>query len=314
MVINLLFLIKKMDKDKDAYHYLDLEEYFSLEDYTTYKNYNFNTSSEIVNEFSVRVSFPEAKKNREVIENKNKAGYYNGNYLLNKINHMKYLKGAINTCLRIKEFPLVNKLLEEHEKDNNDNETDKIFYLKNNNEKLPNIELTLNNINNNNCNNNYNNNFNINNNYNNFNIKMKNNLSQMNYNNNINNIQNNNQINNNNNINIILNCFEEKSKQLFPMSGLNNLGLTSYMNSTLQCLLHIPELNNYFINIYPNQINNLNDINKEAETKGRLSEEYFKLVQKVQNNIGKENTIIIRITIVTFLLMILFHLKILIMF
>ena len=33
----------------------------------------------------------------------------------------------------------------------------------------------------------------------------------------------------------------------------------------------------------------MNDINKEAETKGRLSEEYFKLVQKVQNNIGKEN-------------------------
>ena len=33
----------------------------------------------------------------------------------------------------------------------------------------------------------------------------------------------------------------------------------------------------------------MNDINKEAETRGRLSEEYFKLVQKAQNNIGKEN-------------------------
>ena len=29
-----------MDKDKDFYHNLDLEEYFSLEDYTTYKSYN----------------------------------------------------------------------------------------------------------------------------------------------------------------------------------------------------------------------------------------------------------------------------------
>ena len=122
-----------MDKDRFSIEYLNLEEYFSLEDYTTYKNYNFNTSSKIINEFSVRVSFPKkAKKNIEVIENKNnlkkvfaffkiysldnnnkknyinllvnknEAGNYNGNCLLNKINHMEYLKGAINTCLKIK--------------------------------------------------------------------------------------------------------------------------------------------------------------------------------------------------------------------
>ena len=231
-----------MDKDKDFYHYLDLEEYFSLEDYTTYKSYNFNISSKIVNDSSVRVSFPNGKNVKEVIESKNKlkkvfaffkiysldnnnnnkknyinilvnkkeAGNYKGNNLLNKINNIKFLKGAFYSCLKIKEFPLVNKFLEEHEEDNNDHDTDKIFYLKNNNEKLCNIDQTLYNINNNNFNNNYNNNynnnfnnynnnynnnFNINNNYNNFNIKMNNSLSQMNYNNNINNIQNNNQIN-----------------------------------------------------------------------------------------------------------------------
>ena len=56
-----------MDKDKDFYHYLDLEEYFSLEDYTTYKSYNFNISSKIVNDSSVRVSFPNGKNVKEVI-------------------------------------------------------------------------------------------------------------------------------------------------------------------------------------------------------------------------------------------------------
>jgi ubiquitin carboxyl-terminal hydrolase 8 len=53
------------------------------------------------------------------------------------------------------------------------------------------------------------------------------------------------------------------------------------MNSTLQCLLHIPELNYFFINIYPDQIKNLKKINKDAETRGRLSEEYYKVVKGV---------------------------------
>ena len=148
--------------------YLDLEEYFSLEDYSFYKSQNFNESSEIVKNSSVRVSFPDGKKNIELIVNKNnlkkvfaffkiyflennnkksyinllvkknEAGNYNGNNLLNKINHMKCLKGAFCTYLKIKEFPLVNKFLEEHEKDNNDNDTDKIFYIKNN-DKLYNM-------------------------------------------------------------------------------------------------------------------------------------------------------------------------------
>ena len=61
------------------------------------------------------------------------------------------------------------------------------------------------------------------------------------------------------------------------------------MNSTLQCLLHIPELNSYFINIYPEQIQELNEININEETRGRLSKEYYKLVKKVNQNYNNIN-------------------------
>ena len=55
------------------------------------------------------------------------------------------------------------------------------------------------------------------------------------------------------------------------------------MNSTLQCLLHISELNIFFLNIYPNNRETFDRINKEAETCGRLSKEYYLLVKDVFN-------------------------------
>ena len=64
----------------------------------------------------------------------------------------------------------------------------------------------------------------------------------------------------------------------FPLIGLRNVGLTCYMNSILQCLLHIPELNGYFINQYPEQKDKLKKINDDTETRGRLCEEYHKVV------------------------------------
>ena len=73
----------------------------------------------------------------------------------------------------------------------------------------------------------------------------------------------------------------EKSEGLFPYVGLRNVGLTCYMNSTLQCLLHIPELNNFFLNVYLNQKDNFDSINKAAETGGKLSKGYFDLLMLV---------------------------------
>ena len=53
------------------------------------------------------------------------------------------------------------------------------------------------------------------------------------------------------------------------------------MNSTLQCLLHIPELNNFFLKVYANQIDNFDPINKAAETGGKLSKGYLDLLMSV---------------------------------
>ena len=94
---------------------------------------------------------------------------------------------------------------------------------------------------------------------------------------------NNNNINNNNIDNIQEDPFEDlkKGENIFPVVGLRNVGLTCYMNSTLQCLLHIPELNIYFLKIYPKDKERFKQINKEAETHGRLSEEYYNIVKDV---------------------------------
>ena len=56
-----------------------------------------------------------------------------------------------------------------------------------------------------------------------------------------------------------------------------------YINSILQILLHILELNYYFINIFPDHENELKKINDDIYVKGRLSKEYHKIVQRIYN-------------------------------
>ena len=84
-------------------------------------------------------------------------------------------------------------------------------------------------------------------------------------------------------------CCPEGYEKEFSEIGLNNVGLTCYMNSTLQLLLHIPELNSFFVNKYPSQKYDLEKINKDADTRGRLSEEYCELVNKMMEKKNNKN-------------------------
>ena len=83
---------------------------------------------------------------------------------------------------------------------------------------------------------------------------------------------------NQNNMNNKNNKVFPNSKYYFPLCGLNNIGLTCYMNATLQCLLHVSELSDYFINQYKIDSDYLLNINKDAETNGKISREFSKII------------------------------------
>ena len=67
---------------------------------------------------------------------------------------------------------------------------------------------------------------------------------------------------------------------------LKNLGNTSYMNSTLQCLSNTPDLTKYFLkNYFKNEINNANYYG----SKGQMSQAYFDLINKLWNGNNESN-------------------------
>ena len=171
--------------------------------------------------------------------------------------------------------------------------------LKNNNEKSSQVSnitintsrstnVSINDINNNNSNINKSEN-----------IINTNNATNTNNNNNINIIINEdkNNANNQNNQNQINNYYNQNNKgdgrdkynnapmnntiYIFPLIGLNNVGSTCFMNATLQCLLHISELNLYFLNEYPNDYNILRTKNSSSETMGNISLAYYNVINEV---------------------------------
>ena len=172
--------------------------------------------------------------------------------------------------------------------------------LKNNNQKSSQVSnitintsrstnVSINDINNNNSNINKseniintNNATNTNNNNNNINIIINEDK------NNANNQNNQNQINNNYNQNNpgdgrdkYNNAPMNNTIYIFPLIGLNNVGSTCFMNATLQCLLHISELNLYFLNEYPNDYNILRTKNSSSETMGNISLAYYNVINEV---------------------------------
>ena len=85
------------------------------------------------------------------------------------------------------------------------------------------------------------------------------------------------QINTNNNYKANNNIY------YFPLVGLNNVGSTCFMNATLQCLIHVPELSLYFLNEYPKDKQILNYKNVKVRTQGNLSDAYYDVVKGVDN-------------------------------
>ena len=91
----------------------------------------------------------------------------------------------------------------------------------------------------------------------------------------------------NNNVNKVttqisnINNFNNNIINFFPLVGLNNVGSTCFMNATLQCLIHIPELSLYFLNEYPKDKNILKSKNYYIRTRGNLSDAYYDVVNGV---------------------------------
>ena len=77
------------------------------------------------------------------------------------------------------------------------------------------------------------------------------------------------------------NNFNQIKRYIFPKKGLRNIGSTFYMNTTLQCLLHVSDLIIYFIDEFPKDQKTLLNINKHVPSIGDISRAFFNVIMGV---------------------------------
>ena len=238
----------------------------------------------------------------QILKNINNSNNNNNNLLNNNEGNNNIFNNNVNQNINNN---LNNNINNNYNNDINNNYNNDINNNINNN---CNNNFNNNNINNNNnfndnfnqnINNNINNNINYNmnniydNNNNNFNVNIINNMNNNNinnFNNNGNNFNQNNQEANNfidiniNQINMKIQPIQKYIKP--PLIGLQNIGATCFMNSTLQCLSQTKKLTNYFLDEkHRNKIQN-NNIFLLNPNEYQLSPVYLELIENLWNDKG----------------------------
>ena len=70
----------------------------------------------------------------------------------------------------------------------------------------------------------------------------------------------------------------------FSTKGIKNIGSTYYINATIQCLLHLNDLVDFFYNEYPNHCAELNEKNSQVNSQGNISKAFYELVLEANGN------------------------------
>ena len=275
------FMIRKSIKTIDFIEFMHIKKKGDIIVKFPLKSYSEGFSmfkKDLIKIYSfIKLIYKEKYMNLLVFSERN----YEQNDILNKINNIPVFQSVIKLKLEINEFPLINFILIEQKKNEENNEYAKIYCLMNK-EDIDKFNKKLNkknSIRNNNLINNYNNiSYNLKDNKDNNHIQKDLKNANLSNDKNIENKSHN------------FKLFIEDDKDYFPLIGLKNVGLTCYMNAILQCLLHINELNNFFFNIYPENKEKFNKINNISETKGKLSEQYYKVIKGVYDKQSKKES------------------------
>ena len=79
----------------------------------------------------------------------------------------------------------------------------------------------------------------------------------------------------------------ENTNFIFKKKKINSTYSYYYVNSIIQCLLHINKLTEYFLNDYPKNALELKQKNKDIISKGEVSNTFHSLIQEIAKNNGE---------------------------